>query len=106
MYKADEDTQRMIDWAAAAGLPPLHSLSPEAARAQSAAGTAKTALDLETVAKVENFDFDANICYCLAHLKILTSMGAVEPYQLGFTTQRNLRKGRSQWFCITTAAAL
>ena len=23
MYKADEDTQRMIDWAAAAGLPPL-----------------------------------------------------------------------------------
>ena len=82
MYKADEDTQRMIDWAAAAGLPPLHSLSPEAARAQSAAGTAKTALDLET------------------------SMGAVEPYQLGFTTQRNLRKGRSQWFCITTVVAL
>ena len=58
MYKADEDTQRMIDWAAAAGLPPLHSLSPEAARAQSAAGTAKTALDLETVAKVENSDID------------------------------------------------
>ena len=52
MYKADEDTQRMIDWAAAAGLPPLHSLSPEAARAQSAAGTAKTALDLEPVAKI------------------------------------------------------
>jgi len=58
MFKADADTQRMIDWAAAAGLPPLHTLSPEAARAQSAAGTAKVALDLEPVAKVENMDID------------------------------------------------
>ncbi len=58
MLKADADTQRMIDWAAAAGLPPLHSLSPEAARLQSAAGTAKTALDLEPVAKVDNMDID------------------------------------------------
>ena len=58
MLKADADTQRMIDWAAAAGLPPLHTLSPEAARLQSAAGTAKTALDLEPVAKVDNMDID------------------------------------------------
>ena len=58
MFKADADTQRMIDWAAAAGLPPLQTLSPEAARAQSAAGTAKVALDLEPVAKVDNMDID------------------------------------------------
>lgn len=58
MFKADADTQRMIDWAAAAGLPPLHTLSPEAARAQSAAGTAKIALDLEPVANVDNMDID------------------------------------------------
>lgn len=58
MFKADPDTQRMIDWAAAAGLPPLQSLAPAAARAQSAAGTAKTALDLEPVAKVDNLDID------------------------------------------------
>jgi len=58
MFKADADTQRMIDWAAAAGLPPLHTLSPEAARAQSAVGTAKIALDLEPVASVDNMDID------------------------------------------------
>jgi acetyl esterase len=58
MFKADADTQRMIDWAAAAGLPPLYTLSPEAARAQSAAGTLKTALDIEPVARVENIDID------------------------------------------------
>lgn len=58
MFKADPDTQKMIDWAAEAGLPPLHTLSPEAARAQSAAGTAKTALDLDPVARVENIDID------------------------------------------------
>ncbi|MEE2688870.1 MAG: alpha/beta hydrolase [Pseudomonadota bacterium] len=54
MFEADADTQRMIDWAAAAGLPQLNTLSPDAARAQSAAGTAKIALDLEAVAKIEN----------------------------------------------------
>jgi acetyl esterase len=58
MFKADADTQRMIDWAAAAGLPPLHTLSPEAARAQSAVGTAKIALDLEPVASVDNMDIE------------------------------------------------
>lgn len=58
MFKADADTQRMIDWAAAAGLPPLHTLSPEAARAQSAAGTAKISLALERVANVDNMDID------------------------------------------------
>jgi acetyl esterase len=58
MFKADADTQRMIDWAAAAGLPPLHTLSPEAARAQSAVGTAKIALNLEPVAGVDNMDID------------------------------------------------
>ena len=58
MFKADPDTQRMIDWAAAAGLPPLQTLSPEAARAQSAAGTLKTALDLDPVSRVENLDID------------------------------------------------
>jgi acetyl esterase len=58
MFKADADTQRMIDWATAAGLPPLYTLSPEAARAQSAAGTLKTALDIEPVARVENIDID------------------------------------------------
>ena len=58
MFEADADTQRMIDWAAAAGLPPLDSLPPEAARAQSAAGTAKTALDLAPVAKVDNLEIE------------------------------------------------
>jgi acetyl esterase len=58
MFKADADTQRMIDWATAAGMPPLHTLSPEAARAQSAAGTAKISLALERVANVDNMDID------------------------------------------------
>jgi len=58
MFKADPDTQRMIDWAAAAELPPLYSLSPEAARSQSATGTAKTALDLEVVEKVDDLAID------------------------------------------------
>ena len=58
MTRADPDTQRMIDWAAGANLPPLYTLSPEAARTQSAAGTAKTALALAPVAKVTTLDID------------------------------------------------
>ena len=58
MFEADADTQRMIDWAAAAELPPLNTLSPDLARAQSAAGTAKTALDLEPVNRIDNLDID------------------------------------------------
>ena len=58
MFKADPDTQRMIEWADAARLPPLNTLSPEKARAQSAAGTAKTGLELQPVRKVGNIKID------------------------------------------------
>ena len=58
MFEADPYTQRMIDWATAADLPPLYTLEAPAARLQSAAGTAKTAIEPEPMAKVESIAID------------------------------------------------
>ncbi len=57
-YQADPDTQNMIDWAAASGLPPLYTLTPDAAREQSATGGAKVKADPQEVDAVADHVID------------------------------------------------